>query len=582
MIRTLAVVLFISLVCTGCDEASKTPEPVEKPMVQEGPDTTPPPVREEGNEKSLPEEESELERERLKSLVNDLKGIDPYARDEAAKALVKIGEAAVEPVANAAKHGNWLVRLAALGVLKEIGADKSIETFINALKDQNSIIRGYAATTLGDHPREEATELLLALLGDKDPNVVPNVIYALYCVGDKVVKPALPKLRDENPAIRFYVVTLLGYIGNSGATAPLAEMLKSEKDASIRRMIAWALGMIGDEKAFDPLADLLLKDRSWEIRCAAAKALNDIGDEKAIESLLKAAADANPNVRVAALRALADLGNDKATDSIKEMLKSDPHAGVRSAAAAGLGGIGGQAAVDSLINALDDPDPGVRNAAAAALGKTGDAGALPRLREILKDDDPLVRMGAVLGIARIGGNSAVEPLIEVLKGDPNGGIRCCAAMELGESGVNRALEVLIATLEDADPVVRFGASVALGDIGDASAVNPLSKLKAHSADRSVLLGATYGLFKLTDDPSAIDFIVGALRDEDVNVRANAVKLLGKMGDKKAVEPLIYCMAETGNIRFYALEALKKLTGKNFGPYHIRWRKWFRSQTQLGK
>jgi HEAT repeat protein len=52
-------------------------------------------------------------------------------------------------------------------------------------------------------------------------------------------------------------------------------------------------------------------------------------------------------------------------------------------------------------------------------------------------------------------------------------VRAEAAERLGESKDQRAVEPLIAALEDADPLVRTKVALALGRLGDQRAVAPL-------------------------------------------------------------------------------------------------------------
>ncbi len=67
----------------------------------------------------------------------------------------------------------------------------------------------------------------------------------------------------------------------------------------------------------------------------------------------------------------------------------------------------------------------------------------------------------------------VDMLIQRLKEDKNEGVRRMAAVALGEIKDTRAVEPLIAALKDKDSSVRNNAAEALGEIKDARAVEPL-------------------------------------------------------------------------------------------------------------
>lgn len=83
---------------------------------------------------------------------------------------------------------------------------------------------------------------------------------------------------------------------------------------------------------------------------------------------------------------------------------------------------------------------------------------------------------------------------------------CQAVAEaLGKLGDTRAVEPLIAALQDEDVELRRAAAQALGEIGDSRAVEPL---------------------------------IAALRDKDIELRRVAARALGEIEDAQAVEPLL--------------------------------------------
>ena len=54
--------------------------------------------------------------------------------------------------------------------------------------------------------------------------------------------------------------------------------------------------------------------------------------------------------------------------------------------------------------------------------------------------------------------------------------------------------------------------------------------------------------------------------------------MGRIGDKRAVEPLIEALKdEDEGARWLAAEALKKITGNDFGEDYEEWRKWYEKQ-----
>ncbi|TFG90597.1 MAG: HEAT repeat domain-containing protein [Candidatus Atribacteria bacterium] len=103
---------------------------------------------------------------------------------------------------------------------------------------------------------------------------------------------------------------------------------------------------------------------------------------------------------------------------------------------------------------------------------------------------------------------------------------------------DQVIEGIIAALKDEE---KNGAVIALGEIGDERAVEPLKEaLKDKSKD--VQIWAAFSLYKL-GDTQKIEFLITVLKDED------------------------------GNVRETAAEALNKITGKDFGEDEAKWRDW---------
>ena len=89
------------------------------------------------------------------------------------------------------------------------------------------------------------------------------------------------------------------------------------------------------------------------------------------------------------------------------------------------------------------------------------------------------------------GEPAVEPLIREVKrlGHPE---PAKALSKIGEP----AVEPLIQLLEDLGGFVRFKAVTALGDIGDARAVEPLTNVALNDSDDSIRSAANEALKKI--------------------------------------------------------------------------------------
>ena len=76
--------------------------------------------------------------------------------------------------------------------------------------------------------------------------------------------------------------------------------------------------------------------------------------------------------------------------------------------------------------------------------------------------------------------------------------------------------------------------------------------------------------------AAVDPLLGALHDPSEGVRYVAASVLGKLRDEKAIDPLIEAMNDPA-CSSAAADALKELTGEDFGVNPGRWAAWHKGE-----
>lgn len=145
-----------------------------------------------------------------------------------------------------------------------------------------------------------AVEPLLAALGDASFKVRKHAAFALGEMESSLVRgPAAERLarllRDGHEEVREAAARALGEIDVATAVAPLTASLRDEA-SRVRAAAAWALGEIDDRGAVEPLVGAL-RDREAEVRRQAAWALGEIDDSAAVEALGAAIKDADARVR---------------------------------------------------------------------------------------------------------------------------------------------------------------------------------------------------------------------------------------------------------------------------------------------
>lgn len=135
-------------------------------------------------------------------------------------------------------------------------------------------------------------------------------------------------------------------------------------------------------------------------------------------------------------------------------------------------------------------------------------------------------------------HSSDTPDIEgaiLLLDNPDSQIRQFIAYLLGQSGDERAVEPLMQRLYDEHVGVRGAAANALGQLGAARAVPYLLPMLADPHPQLVVWAA-FALTRLGGD--YFEMLVKSLEADEVEVRRSAVLALRQLGDPRAIEPLL--------------------------------------------
>ena len=207
----------------------------------------------------------------------------------------------------------------------------------------------------------------------------------------------------------------------------------------------------------------------------------------------------------------------------------------------------------------------------------------------------ILRRTAVRLLGKIGDPKAVEPLIIVLLKTQTSDVRVAAAQALGQIGDIRAVGYLVKVLEDVneETIVREGAAEALGKIRDGKSVKPLTKVMGdHNEDQGLCQKVMEALSKIATEEAistlvtalgrgldekssellkdigrpAVIPLIAALNGDNEGIMWKAVTILGEIGDKMAVEPLIALLLDKSKDEYgrghYVPTALGKIRDAN--------------------
>lgn len=201
-----------------------------------------------------------------------------------------------------------------------------------------------------------------------------------------------------------------------------------------------------------------------------------------------------------------------------------------------------------------------------------------------KSADAQIRRGAVLKLREFADLGAARLVVErVFPTERSAGVLEAAIRVVAASSDPAVVEWLVTKAQGrGDWIIRSAVVEALGAVKGERVDLALAALLDREKDPRVLSMALFavGEKRLTDLYLPV---LRHLEHEDWQVRVAAIETLGEWKDKRAVEPLIdRLMNETGRLREDIAEALKSITGKDFGADPNKWRKWLNEGDAAGE
>lgn len=459
---------------------------------------------------------------------------------------------------------DWRVRKEAVrGFLSSPGVEQYSGAVIELLHDsENAGLRNSSIEILVSLGPLVVADLV-AEIACPDADVRKFVIDILGEIGSpECIDGVLNALQDDDTNVLYAAVETLGKLSVARAVGPLLDLMEGA-DTGLRFTILEALTAIGQDVSIVRLSRYL-EDRV--LRRALLDCFGRIGGSEVLPYLLEGLTDPMRKVREVSLRSMAHLA---------KTIPSEMKAALRGAP---------DDLTAELINLLNAADIDRQRDAirlAALVGGLAQAQALlPLMQEDgLRDD--------VIAAFRSQDECFFDQLlIEDLWSEPM--TRLYLVYLAGELSHHAGRQLAIDSLGHADPQLRYVAAIALGKIGDDSAVEPLCRLLqdenpeiCDAASKALeLLGTTYPdelIARLESLTSATDAalrmrvvrvlgrvadhgleltLLMALKDPDPAVRCEAIRALGRSGAGTHGEGLTLALNdEAADVRRLAAEAL---------------------------
>jgi HEAT repeat protein len=427
----------------------------------------------------------------------------------------------------------------------------------------------------------------------------------------------LRRLRARSPLLG----AMFDDLGAGGSSLLQGELSRSSLLADLRTLEQWLDLVVrrGEDPAklspgefeasgiVERYLRALATEKRWVRRAAAAEMLGWTGSPRAVPALLEVALDAvgePPPVRAVALRSLERVRHPDAAPALIEALSS-AETWFPPRAAAALGRIGA-GAVEPLVRELTDHarPAASRRWAASILGEIGDHRAVRPLHDAIGDVDPELRARAAKALGRLRDPSSVAPLLDSLLTDPSSFVRTAVARALGSLPARETVEFLARSLSDPEWWVRLRAVESLANLGSPARDALLGAL--HDRDPHVAREAARGLDRIgvvgeaieslrregytpevaellhdVGKAGSLDALLDGLRDPDPALVTQLIRVLGRVGDRRAGAALVELLARTNDAALEArvLEALRRVRAGGFdaelAPYLASPDEWVR-------
>src|SRR4030095_1886648 len=453
---------------------------------------------------------------------------------------------ATAKIKEALSSDNWYLRGEAAMAVVRLGDKSNGALLLPLLNDQNWFVRSAALRAIS------------LLSGKSDSTAVDPATSDLYLrasalsTADTASIDLLTKsLSDSDDMVRRIAAMSLGRLKAPGAVDSLLALLKDE-DAGVRRASAIALGQIGDKRAASAVLASIQDPGAMDWEYAAA--LYRLGNRDYLEKITSSLRSEYPDVRLGSFRTTVEFADNSTLPSLLALTTLDTPwakkdaANIRLLLAESLSKFNGEPPKTALINLVDDPEPAVRAAAVMSILKISRTD--PR-----SESSQRFLVTLVSALKKESSPVVTDAIIEALVPFDRARVTDLlldARNPDGKLNAN-ALKALASTgvttdsqakqLSSGEVADRIRAAERLARLGDTKAVEPLVDALANARDLQVKVKAAEALGSLRDR-RAVDALVTATRAPEPQIRGAAVTSLGMIADHTAADALFAATRDT--------------------------------------
>lgn len=393
-----------------------------------------------------------------------------------------------------------------IGKLKR---EKNVIGLISALdykKDRD--VRITAAKALGEIRDIQSFESLInSLNNDNDPDFYQAVINSIVSFGHQAVDPLIKSLDEGGLIIPPVAANILGILGDKKAINPLIKVLNYSRKELVATAIN-SLSAFSDPCIINPLIAILKGNKEKDLFCQklatdaiikmggvavepiieylndytaanrelAASILGHLNDARAISPLVSVLAENNSKVSQASAIALDALSwkPDSDKDRVAYWFAKDQYDRCVEI---------GEKAIETLVYFLKK---GIKNLhvvnTLVKIGNPSVDSLIACMNDLKLDDN--IRVVAAISLGRINEERAIEPILfasDYIFGRDNRDKFIRAVVLFG----SKAVDICIDNLDNKNRKICIAAAIALGELGDTKAIEPLQNLIKRNKDYDI-------------------------------------------------------------------------------------------------
>ncbi len=245
---------------------------------------------------------------------------------------------------------------------------------------------------------------------DPDPKRRKRAAQLLFQIGQRALKPLLEALSERKGTQRDIAIDVLGHLGNKNAAPPLVRLALQPPEEEPVVASPPVRSRRWRRRYRSPTPTRPKTTAHNALRVRALVAAGRLRDPRTVGDLTRLLAHKSVELREAAAWALSNL---KHRSAVKPLIKAlgDPKISVEIFACVGLGRQA-RPPMDVMLKVLRSKDrrPEVRAACAFALGLTGNSRAIDPLVAMLDDERQDLVVKAAWGLGMLGARRATRPL----------------------------------------------------------------------------------------------------------------------------------------------------------------------------